>query len=604
MESTRDNSTNASARRATYVLLIAVAFAAVTGSAIAQEQRARFGIDRLFGGKKPAAKPVHKSNSLIERAKELLNESKAHARKGQFEQAIVVAKRAEKLVAVCEKTTPVRWPVTEESPAKWIARVEHARRGRASTPPTHVAQETPPQPDQLRSSPSNPASTRIALDEVATGVGVATVELPAMPAPDPEFSRPRRVQPLRPRAPQQVVQASPASGEFSRIGKPPEQAPRPTRARDVSVAVPATFVEVDSTVDFSLPSGAQSQDVVAELPSPEPSEVQQAVVANQQSDDSDSDVIPVSNETPLETTTAPEPADDRPPMPSGAEQPGPFNVADGGTWMEIPEPGTAPIGDEPSPRIEHAIVQEPTEQPKPFDATQRTETHNTLPQPLVNPQLIQPPPRPIPDDLVGAAPRLHPLEPTPLAPAKPLSQSHQFLDLNQSTTRSNNSSSDIFGRTIAPKPIATTQPPAAKSDSIWTSALIHVFSTLVGFVLALLFLFRYGSHLGLTLRVEHVNGLPGQAETAAAQGSQNTDRSHAESHESSDVLPFAPPASQAPAKKTAGAIDPPFPLRLVGESTYEDERQAAEDAEREQEQAMIKHIFSQNLELHRELRRG
>lgn len=613
MESTRHNSLNASIARAGVVALLSAVFlTAFAAQTTAQEQRPRFGIDRLFGSKQPSPKPVGKTNSLIQRARELLIQSKVHARKGQFEQAIVVAKHAEKLVSVSEKTTPVKWPATEESPSNWIKRVELARRGQTATPSkvsgpsVQSLAQARPQPRQIRQSqtPSS-GSNRVALDEVSTGVSVASSDILALPAPDPEFMRPRRIQPIRQRPSQRVVEASPASGEFSRINNqqvPNQPAVENLPSPNAPQGTPIAAVAADPAFDFSLPDGVSSE------PKTEVSEtesVQQAVHADQPASRNGSDLIPVSNQLPVETELPmTEGADDRPRMPPKPDQPPkPFNAADGGTWTEIPERASERFGDDRDPRVEHAIVQEPAHQPQPFDATQRSTSANSLPKPLVNPHLVQPTPLPIPDDLVGAAPRLHPLEPTLAAPAKPISQSSQFLDLNQTTSRSTFSQRNRFGSAQAPNPIATSQKSDSASNSIWTSALIHVVSTLVGFVLALLFLFRYGSHLGLTLRVEHVNGLPAQAEATNNAQNAHSQIDQVESDELSGVIPFRQPA--APVKKTAGAIDPPFPLRLVGANTYyEDERQAAEQAERDQEQAMIKHIFSQNLELHRQLRRG
>ncbi len=586
------------------VCLIALA----TTSSVAQE-RSRFGIGRLFGAKKAEAKNVEKTNSLIERARELLAQSREEASQGRFEQALVTAQRAQKLVSVCEKTTPVRWPANEQSPAQWIARVEQSRRA------------TRPRPQQI---PKRPAPQAQIVQQIpvplrrAEDANMDDGVLPIMPAPDPEFARPRRVEPLR-SATNTVSNASPASGEFTEIEtRQPAKSPA-----DVASDTDAEVVNSDGTdgLDFSLPDtpaavATANKNEVANNnpPTKEATAIQQASAIDQpnaldhavaeQADGNSANIVQISNEAnSADIISRPNQRPSMPEMPeaqrvSAEEPPGQFDSSDAGAWTQIPNRATAPGSASPAPRIEHAIVQEPAHEPQPFDATQQSES--ALPRPLVNSEL-EPTPLPIPDDLVGAAPRLHPLEPTPITPQVVPSQSHhEFLDLTRpSETRTTTKfpASNV-------RPFSRQPEKEAAGDSLWTSALIHVVSTLVGFVLALLFLFRYGSRLGLTLRVEHINGLPAQAGDALQQaGTATPAGAEAGQEYEAGVIPFEAPEPQS-TKKTAGAIDPPFPFRIVSESTYEDERLAAEEAAREQEQAMIQHIFNQNLDLQRELKRG
>lgn len=132
------------------------------------------------------------------------------------------------------------------------------------------------------------------------------------------------------------------------------------------------------------------------------------------------------------------------------------------------------------------------------------------------------------------------------------------------------------------------QPASIDKASLWTMALIQTISTFAGLLLGLIvfvvarffILKRYGERLGWVLRVEHVNGNSAATSSAADSAQQITEEDN-ESH-------------------GASFEDAPFPFRVVG-TTYADEKEAAEQREREREQALLKHVFEQNLELQNQL---
>ena len=163
------------------------------------------------------------------------------------------------------------------------------------------------------------------------------------------------------------------------------------------------------------------------------------------------------------------------------------------------------------------------------------------------------------------------------------------LPITQFDSQSRNSANADDSLAAAPSQIGGgTQQASLDKASLWTMALIQTISTFAGLLLGLIvfvgarffILKRYGEKLGWVLRVEHVNGsntIPFDAAKSQPQNETEENESHGASFE-----------------------DAPFPFRVVG-ATYADEKEAEEQREREREQALLKHVFEQNLELQNQL---
>lgn len=148
----------------------------------------------------------------------------------------------------------------------------------------------------------------------------------------------------------------------------------------------------------------------------------------------------------------------------------------------------------------------------------------------------------------------------------------------------------------APQVLVAGPGPAEAGDSKADSnlllvAAIQVLATFVGVLLAIL-VFRavairiWGPGMGLIVPVTQSETTPAASQEHNAEGA--------------DVVPFSG-AEQASAGQTELPDPASVPFRLVGASSYEDERQAEEQAEREREEAILKCVFEQNLDLVDEL---
>lgn len=128
--------------------------------------------------------------------------------------------------------------------------------------------------------------------------------------------------------------------------------------------------------------------------------------------------------------------------------------------------------------------------------------------------------------------------------------------------------------------------------SMWTDALVQLFSTAAGLILGIVLLVavrafikrQYGADFGFIFRVEHVNA--GGAMWYAP--------------DESGILPFPTPKMDS-GRDGAGAVLNDLPEGFVSDelSPYEQELRAAEEAEKE----MMKFVFEKNLELRDELDR-
>ncbi|MDA1016487.1 MAG: hypothetical protein O3A00_18785 [Planctomycetota bacterium] len=596
---------------------------AVTQLAVGQDSKPRFGISRLFGSK--SAQPTEPTNALIQRARQDMARARELAEVGQFEQAIVTARRAQKLVTVSERTTPIRWRATEESPTALIARLEAIRAERNQSPTIPQTRTTSNATQPARTSaPSNTGSravtgratdrspqepqqpfpsasplygnSRPRIDRVIDRVRgnqrptatepLATIDIPDAPiAPDPEAGR---VDPISAFEDLTEKNTDADPGFASPLIRSPIQGSSSIDGPPIGDSN-ASKLEQNSNRDrdptFELPS----RPITSNSPN---SAGQPALGLN---DPNRGRIAPVSGFGEPGTFTGS--SSERP----ADNQPGPFKAADVDIWTRIPKSaGAAHSASNPSetpappalpfPKVEHAIIEEPKIEARPFDVTNRAE------EPTRSAEVAPPSPFVVPNEQP-------PLAVSPAEPANPLLAANipgsvppkvaQAIPPAESDGPSNGGRPNGSPRADYQVQKAPASGELGNSGSVWTSALIHVLSTLVGFVLALLFLFRYGSKLGLTLRVEHVNGLP-----AVANPVPNTSQEQNFAADSS--FNDADEDSSEPRRKTVGAIDPLFPFRVVG-TTYEDERLAAEQEQAECEQAMIQHIFEQNMDLHRQL---
>ena len=652
-------------------LLVGLCVVALTHSACGQDSRLKSGFSRLFS---KTTRPAEPTNALIQRARQDMATARKLAAAGQFEQAIVIARRAQKLAMVSERTTRIRWRANEESPTALITRIEATRASERPTvrPPKIV---TIPKPRASSSRLSNKSRLESSAEQTIGGVQwedqqtlrdrspvgpipqprndrvidrvrnrqrqsaaspVIVADIPAPIAPDPDLDIVDSIAPFEDATENNTDInhgfASPlirsGSGRASSAIDPKPNAVDRSLEDKQSIAQSSKLTaSSDDDPMFTLPqtpsrpSGVSVDSAIADPVTVAPvaansnQDLEIRDIAVQQaggSSDSDAATIapaagfgePNSSTQNSSSQSSPRLATDN--------QPGAFKP--GNTWTQIPKPAgadqkAASTVTSMFPKVEHAIIEEPKVEAEPFDATDEARTES------------------IPGDHASPSPFLPPIPTSPLSSTTPETV-NPFLGLPGQNTASPNVASNRPASNIS-EPNSSTAPKTARvqpqsevpnsvgdvwpesdsrsrntvqnvparndesgSASVWTSALIHVLSTLIGFVLALLFLFRYGSKLGLTLRVEHVNGLPA-ANHPIPVGPQDSVEIEEPVDEVNDV------DSAEPARKTAGVIDPPFPFRVVG--SYEDDRLAAEQVQSEREQAMIKHIFEQNLDLHRQL---
>ena len=130
------------------------------------------------------------------------------------------------------------------------------------------------------------------------------------------------------------------------------------------------------------------------------------------------------------------------------------------------------------------------------------------------------------------------------------------------------------------------QSPERAEPNLLITAAVQVLATFVGVLLAIL-VFRavairiWGPGMGILVPVAQNNSIHGDAANA-------------------DIVPFEGRDDTESEKETT-VVDPAsVPFRLVG-SSYDDERLADEQAEREREEAILKSVFDQNVNLLDEL---
>jgi hypothetical protein len=128
--------------------------------------------------------------------------------------------------------------------------------------------------------------------------------------------------------------------------------------------------------------------------------------------------------------------------------------------------------------------------------------------------------------------------------------------------------------------------PQRAESSLLITAAVQVLATFVGVLLAIL-VFRavairiWGPGMGILVSVAQGNSIHGDTANA-------------------DIVPFEGRDDTGSEEETT-VVDPAsVPFRLVG-SSYEDERLADEQAEREREEAILKCVFDQNINLLDEL---
>ena len=142
---------------------------------------------------------------------------------------------------------------------------------------------------------------------------------------------------------------------------------------------------------------------------------------------------------------------------------------------------------------------------------------------------------------------------------------------------------------VVERPSAPVDTKSASAETpLLMSAVVQVMATFVGVLLAIL-VFRavairiWGPGMGLIVPVS-------QQDSVASEGDE----------EESGVVPFST-GSEEEAETEMQIPDPAsVPFRLVG-STYEEERQAEEQAEKERDEAILKTVFEQNVDLIDEL---
>ncbi len=131
---------------------------------------------------------------------------------------------------------------------------------------------------------------------------------------------------------------------------------------------------------------------------------------------------------------------------------------------------------------------------------------------------------------------------------------------------------------------------SSNTPGLWTSAIVHLASTLAALLLVVLlfavirtfFLYRYGTDIALVFRIERV------AAYASGNGVDGLQKSeYRAGNDDSAANPFS-------------SSDSPFPLSVIA-SEYDDRRREEEQQKLEQEQAMMKQVFELNLKLREQI---
>jgi len=502
------------------------------------------------------AKPAQPNPSLT-RATQLLVQAKTYEANGKPAVALELARRAESIIKASSHTTGTRWPSRSQSPSQYIAALSQ-RIGVADKPLVSIAD-----------SPT-------------------FADIP-MFADDPTFGD----SPPFSDDPQPQAQPSP----------PTTEPPGPTAAR-----LPEEVGAQSAVLSNSAPQEQQQTSVPVLAIRPQPAD----------SGDSAFDWGDRSRTSKVQLTGATQP-----------EQPS--STSDGTTdetsllfrrlgkmetWSAI-EP---PAGENPD--IQNQDV----------DQRNLNELETQTPPPMVIPALIDRPNgiddqnvAPIPtrptDSIEGSAPE----SVATTIPVVPESNNHSppmQLPRNDSrnddrqtviATHDDTSQTDVYDAT----PGLLTQPNDAtlaatigsndNAASVWQIATAQLVATFLGVVLAvgLFLLIRvaavqlFGTRLGVTFDF----GSTRSASVSAETKSQN---------ESADVVPFgvqspgdatATPNEQPDETGRAGGVADPadFPFRVVGSSNGDDGSAAEGDLNQQQETAILRSVFDQNLDLMSEL---
>lgn len=488
------------------------------------------------------------SGRFVTRASQLLRQARAHEASGKHQTALETAQRADSIAKTVRDTTGVRWPNGQESPEQYLAALKRRTgvTGKPAAVPVVSAEVTPSTFQLLETAPATVA--------VSPGDAAHLSRQPATP--------------------------------FGNLGSVPNGSESLTAAAAVDPNSSAQSPTSNSTLK-TRPTQADSDEVLLLWASRLQKSEITLTGATQAADESSPDISLTtdSNETDkplqeldeLETWSAIEP-----PPGESSDIRIPTTISQGGenqTTKSSPPLIIPGLIDRPDGIDDQNVGPIPTQSTDTVEGSASEAITTTIP---VVPEAIDAPPR----HVIRNATRGHKSD-----TAKQTTDS--LADVYQTSPR-------LLAQSVDTTAGAMPQT-SSNSAGIWQLAVAQLVATFFGVILAvgLFLLIRvaavrvFGSRLGVTFQFGSMSGSSVQA--ASVDEPANTVSLGTRSSKTA----VASSTTQSEELKPSGSIDAPadFALRVVGSSNGEGDSAAENDISDQNEAAILKSVFDNNLEL-------